>query len=894
MPTIAECLAKIRNAIYGEEVRGSIIDAITQCYTDVENGVTEAVQATQNANAAAQTAIDASQAANAATQTAITASLRLDEFTKYNTYDLISGAGSSSRHNGIDYTKNSDGTWTVDGTSTAASVCSFVLMSNGFPDGMEAGGTYYIQYTTSDTKVAVRVIPYINGTVGSTLITTTTDAEFTIPADASGICIRFFVSSGKTISNATCQVHVLPTPTLKKIYESPVSSAHNIAFFGDSIMWGRDGNGTSTTRVSDTIPKIVAKRLRATCDNFGVGGMGYLRGDDANNLIAYDKISSTDITGYDTIVISFGANDGFKPVGDWNSTDETTCLGQFNKIINYIYTQNPVAKVIVFAPFNGTNAGTYPDYWYGSPGGNATSRSILSSALQQACKYYWIPYVEQTDSPINAKNITVALPDGVHPSADYYPRIGDWFAEKIRNSGSATQAAGSSNAVESNTDFISDIELHNSVNLFGNVFKEYLTGHESYYSYGSNGTRTRSQSGITFEWDSKFKVCTVNGTASSNTVANIFYSETSLPGNIAVGQRLIIEHQCTESSSHCHVRLTFYKDNSDSVITYYVITSSRKTIYVPSNATGMSIRLRVDAGTVVDNVVFSDFCIRTSKSNYELDSGYNRPLLTIIDDDGNKHFLADVVPLIEELNAPISTAIPVTWVGGTVNAMTWEQIEECNDRGAEVLNHTYNHHTGTAAEPLSEELIQHEYQRGTNILLRKGFHSCDILVYSSNTGNMEKCQRAAEGVVKCGIKIGGSEINTQDSNKYALSRFRIDYASSEGGTDWNLTDMKSWVDDCALNGGWMIWMFHTSNPIYLRRVVCDGNGDPTFNQDGTPVLMSDGNGDPVYDRNEVGNMHPHVGDVYYLPMLKEAILYARSKGVEVVTAEYAFNKYFNG
>ena len=103
--------------------------------------------------------------------------------------------------------------------------------------------------------------------------------------------------------------------------------------------------------------------------------------------------------------------------------------------------------------------------------------------------------------------------------------------------------------------------------------------------------------------------------------------------------------------------------------------------------------------------------------------------------------------------------------------------------------------------------------------------------------------------------------------------------------------MKSFIDSCVETGGWMIWMFHTSNPIYLRRVVCDEHGDPIF-ENGNPILMNDEEGNPVYDRNEIGSMYPHVGDVVYIPMLKEAMQYAINKGVDIVTAKYGLKKYF--
>lgn len=207
---------------------------------------------------------------------------------------------------------------------------------------------------------------------------------------------------------------------------------HNIAFFGDSIMWGRDGSASASTRTSWQIPVIVGNSLQVSAINYGVSGQGYLPTNESP-ACAYDNISAKNLDNFDTIVLCYGVNDGYHPLGSWNSDDETTIMGQFNKIINYIFAQKPTMRVIVFAPFNGTNVGSYPDYWYGARNhqDGYVSRKVLSDTLKQACDYYWIPYIEQYDSPINAKNITTQLPDGVHPNETAYKQIGEWFAAKI-------------------------------------------------------------------------------------------------------------------------------------------------------------------------------------------------------------------------------------------------------------------------------------------------------------------------------------------------------------------------------------------------------------------------------------------------------------------------------
>lgn len=207
---------------------------------------------------------------------------------------------------------------------------------------------------------------------------------------------------------------------------------HNIAFFGDSIMWGRDGSASASTRTNWQIPVIVRNSLQVSTINYGVRGQGYLPTDESP-ACAYDNISAKNFDNFDTMVLCYGAYDGYHPLGSWNSDDETTIMGQFNKIINYIFAQKPTMRVIVFAPFNGANVGSYSDYWYGARNhqDGYVSRKVLSDTLKQACDYYWIPYIEQYDSPINAKNITTYLPDGVHPNENAYKQIGEWFAAKI-------------------------------------------------------------------------------------------------------------------------------------------------------------------------------------------------------------------------------------------------------------------------------------------------------------------------------------------------------------------------------------------------------------------------------------------------------------------------------
>lgn len=261
--------------------------------------------------------------------------------------------------------------------------------------------------------------------------------------------------------------------------------------FGDSFISGTDGSGASYDMTKNLISDTINKKLNIELCNKGRSGMGWLYRRNSCSMIAFEEILATDITDADIIILCFGANDRYKPVGtisdiwqdEWeynvdmdidiyknyveanrnisfddngipiiggevllestfdnigsNKEIQNTIMYQISKCIKYIYTQSPYCKVILVGPWNQTLSGTDTESWsqpYEYTYTSSSSRYQLAETMKQFCEKYGVAFIDFREcNVINGFNLyNIMGYDEHHPGDEGYKILGEWLAARIK------------------------------------------------------------------------------------------------------------------------------------------------------------------------------------------------------------------------------------------------------------------------------------------------------------------------------------------------------------------------------------------------------------------------------------------------------------------------------
>lgn len=260
----------------------------------------------------------------------------------------------------------------------------------------------------------------------------------------------------------------------------------SILWLGDSITRGvtYETGSLAWASVNNRIPNKAAAELNMNIANFGIGNVGWISGYTSavptkTNAFGYlQRIGNsawydpTNVAGgtkfvgrgtwedFNTIILSFGTNDGAYPLGSLDDADIIAAdagnisladvlawptaaenSGSAYRVIikamyqayRYIRSIAPHMHIIITDPLitKGGTSGAAPTWGYDNVQSGGYTRRQMNELYGAFCERYGLGHISTYDAPIDRVNISNSLPDGVHPNNETYKALALFFAAKI-------------------------------------------------------------------------------------------------------------------------------------------------------------------------------------------------------------------------------------------------------------------------------------------------------------------------------------------------------------------------------------------------------------------------------------------------------------------------------
>ena len=216
-------------------------------------------------------------------------------------------------------------------------------------------------------------------------------------------------------------------------------------------------------------------------NNYGISGTTIARKNLSDNTAMVERYKNMD-NNADLITVAGGINDlGFHiPMGDFDSTDETTFYGALHSLCKGLITKYPTKTIIFITP--ALQAG-----YFSSPNNQGNVSRDYANAIIQVCNYYSIPVFDNN----RLSGITPTIPaskstyttDGLHWNLAGHERVGTKLAQFIMYGGNTL--VYNLNADEGNnggdTDENTPIIEHTTKNIIGKKYVIKGTQHAQHH-----------------------------------------------------------------------------------------------------------------------------------------------------------------------------------------------------------------------------------------------------------------------------------------------------------------------------------------------------------------------------------------------------------------------------
>ncbi|MGG1527028.1 SGNH/GDSL hydrolase family protein [Peribacillus frigoritolerans] len=204
---------------------------------------------------------------------------------------------------------------------------------------------------------------------------------------------------------------------------------------GDSITWQDGKVYASTSNIARGYQTILKEKLGfASYNNQGVNGRPIANGS-ANGVGTNTTGKGLTYSAYDLVIIAGGTNDfklniplGVKGVIGDTIFDTNTFYGAYRDLVEYILTNKPTIRIVLFTPLQRDNGGY--DINTTNPAGHKLIDYV--NAILAIGEMYGIPVCDMhRNSGFNKLLLSTYTLDGLHPNDVGYARIGDYASSFV-------------------------------------------------------------------------------------------------------------------------------------------------------------------------------------------------------------------------------------------------------------------------------------------------------------------------------------------------------------------------------------------------------------------------------------------------------------------------------
>jgi hypothetical protein len=411
----------------------------------------------------------------------------------------------------------------------------------------------------------------------------------------------------------------------------------------------------------------------------------------------------------------------------------------------------------------------------------------------------------------------------------------------------------------------------NNKNISNNLPIDYLQK----YNFESS-----SMADIDYDVDPNTGIIHISGTSTALSYAYIFNHEVGFPAGISAGSKVYFEFDLVNVTGAAMLQVGYYEGST--TLAESLILDNNEPVTVPSNATGMMLRIRVGNGETVNAFLKEVHMYSFPSYKFACDKAFPAlPLyISIIDDDTKNNYWCRRYYQACMHNGVIGAFACMTkrleiGAGGTVGedqstvGVDPDLLLSYEDAGFSMPTHCYEQTTEYYLNnPGDLEHCREDLAKAKRFMNQTGFCTYNnfIIPYGVKKDAIRDLAMSLD--FNSGASLGDDRPNREtDTDRYYIKRYSLN--ANATGTGASLQQAKSKINSFVREGsGWIIFTTH----------FCDswsGEGEKWSEYEWDTTL--DDNGYPIGYAN-----------------FNEFISYAKSKGLTFIPYSVGVKKFLNG